>query len=203
MCISTLSTAMPKLNNLLSLITRAAAAVAFLSLCIQIYTRTILQDTQANNLESQQLSSFTHNGTEDLAPLPTIWDLIRNEDRISRFADILNKLPRERSMTASPEGQYTVFAPLNEAFQKETFGWDLPDFYWLFLVQYHMSMQAYSLKDLAITETIPTMIWADIYQTNPQRMSTQVSSVGTLKCSHRSSIIEPDLVSMICLPCGY
>jgi hypothetical protein len=195
MSFPTLSTAMPNLKSVVYQVTRAAAAVAFLSLCMQVYMGTIFQGIQRDDFEDPMLSSFPVNATKDPAARPTLWELIRNDDRISRFADIVSQLPREKSLMASSGRQYTIFAPIDEAFQKEIFAWDLPDFYWMFLAQYHISMHRYSGENLAITETIPTMIWADIYQTNPQRMSTQISSAGTLKFSHRSSIIESNLVS--------
>ncbi|KAK1138741.1 hypothetical protein N8T08_002050 [Aspergillus melleus] len=106
-------------------------------------------------------------------PSMTVWELIRNDNRTSTFANVLGEFTHIVAGLNAPKAQFTVFVPTNEAFEHETFEWNLPSFYWMYLVGYHMGPGAFSRDVLSRMKTAPSFVFADIYQKYRQRISLQ------------------------------
>ncbi|KAJ5521629.1 Fasciclin domain family protein [Penicillium freii] len=147
--------------------TRATVIVATVALGIQFFTRNLLQGA----VQPVRIPDTTP--IDNNPPSKTIWELIRNDNRTSKFANIVGEFTNIVSVLDAPKPQFTVFVPTNEAFEHEDFAWDLPSFYWLYLVGYHMGPGAFSRDVLSRMNTAPSFIFADIYQQYPQRISVQ------------------------------
>lgn len=127
-------------------------------------------------------------------PSKTVWELIRNDNRTSTFADILGQFSNIVGGLNAPKAQFTVFVPTNEAFEHETFAWDLPPFYWMYLVGYHMGPGAFTRDVLARMNTAPSFVFADIYEKYRQRISVQSLSERS-SLNYRARYATADIVS--------
>ncbi|KAE8326989.1 FAS1 domain-containing protein [Aspergillus sergii] len=189
---------MPRFKRIVVRIAFAATAVGLLALMIQMYLKFLLKDLQQELLQTMGKIPTTspaafRTAADEAQVAPTLWDHLCNDSHVSKFSGLLMMLDEEREMLSSPDGEYTLFAPIDDAFPLESFDWDLPEFYWLFLVQYHLVKGTFSMKDLEMRETLPTHIWADIYESYSQRMSSQFTPEGSVRLNHRSTVIQPDV----------
>lgn len=162
--------------------------VATVALGIQFFTRNLLQGA----VQPVRIPDTTP--IDNNPPSKTIWELIRNDNRTSKFANILGEFTNIVSVLDAPKPQFTVFVPTNEAFEHEDFAWDLPSFYWLYLVGYHMGPGAFSRDVLSRMNTAPSFIFADIYQQYPQRISVQRLS-ERFALNYRARYATSDIVS--------
>ncbi|KAK5988364.1 Aurofusarin biosynthesis cluster protein S [Cladobotryum mycophilum] len=115
----------------------------------------------------------------------TVWDIIRNDERISRFADVVGMFDDIVGGLKAPKAKFTIYAPVNEAFEREFFPFDLPWFYWKFLAGYHMGPGPVPEKALHSTGTVSSFVNADIFFTYKQRISTQQHSSGQITLNHQ------------------
>jgi hypothetical protein len=189
---------MPKLISVVYQVTRAAFAVALFALGTQIYIRAVVNDIKSHVPKgSISTQSSPSNILANASSLHSITELIFGDTRLSRLQRILADMPAPYRAYFESHDQLTVFAPVDEAYDLETFKWDNPDFYWMFLEAYHYVIGNFSLEDLAAKPTVPAVLWADIYMSYRQRISTQLLSPDTVKLNHRATIIKPSLVSKV------
>ena len=127
-------------------------------------------------------------------PLLTVWDVIKNDNNVSTFAKILGEFDDIVGGLRAPRAKFTVYAPTNEAFEKETFAQDLPWFYWKFLIGYHMGAGAFPKETLLSMATVPSFVNADIFFKYRQRISTQLES-GELLFNRKANCVGPNIVS--------
>ncbi|PLB48455.1 Fasciclin domain family protein [Aspergillus steynii IBT 23096] len=144
-------------------VTRATVIVATVALGIQFFARNLLQGT----IHPVRVPETT---AIDNSPM-TVWELIRNDNRTSTFANILGQFTGIAGGLNAPKAQFTVYVPTNEAFEQEKFAEDLPIFYWMYLVGYHMGPGAFTREMLSRMNTAPSFVFADIYQKYRQRIS--------------------------------
>lgn len=176
-----------RLRRVLHKATRATVVVATVALGVQVFLRNSQKDVKPLGvLEDEAI-------TADSSSM-TVWELIRNDTRVSTFANILGEFKDIVGGLNAPKAKFTVYVPTNEAFEKETFAWDLPSFYWLYVVGYHMGPGAFSMEDLSKINTAPSFIFADIFQNYRQRISTQ-SDGGRFSFNHKAKYVTPDIVS--------
>lgn len=188
---------MPRLISVVYQVTRAAFAVAMFALGTQIYIRTVVNDIESHVPKgSQSTYQSASNTFSNDSSLHSLTELIFADTRLSKLQRILADMPPQYRAYFESHDELTVFAPIDEAYDLETFGWDNPDFYWMFLEAYHYVIGNFSLEDLAATPAIPAVLWADIYMSYRQRISTQLLSPDTVKLNHRATIVKPSLVSV-------
>ncbi|CAI7642150.1 unnamed protein product [Penicillium bialowiezense] len=108
----------------------------------------------------------------------TLWAQIKQNENLSRFAKLVGEFEDIVGGLQAPPAQLTVYAPVNEAFEKEDFPYDLPWFYWKFLVGYHMGKGAVSAQALHSQNTVSSFVNADIFFKNQQRISVQNNADG-------------------------
>lgn len=187
---------MPKLISLVYQLARAAFAVAVFALGTQIYIKAVVNDIE-NHVSKGSISTkpIASSIIANDSSQHTITELIFGDPRLSRLQRILADMPPAYRAYFESHDQVTVFAPVDEAYDLENFYWDNPDFFWMFLEAYHYAIGNFSLEDLVAKPTIPAVLWADIYMSYRQRISTQFLSPDTVKLNHRSTIIKPSLVS--------
>ncbi|KAL1953847.1 hypothetical protein VTO42DRAFT_2107 [Malbranchea cinnamomea] len=178
-----------RLRRLVSRVVRAAVVAATAALVVQWTFRISVDETTFGR---DPLDIDAHSSV----PLPnvTVWELVRDDRRVSKFVDIVSQFGAIVGGLKAPQASFTLFVPTNEAFDKDDFAWDLPSFYWLYLVGYHMVRGAFSQRDLAShVTTVPSFVWADIFETYRQRISTQRLDRGRgLSLNHRARPVSPD-----------
>ncbi|GLI79299.1 hypothetical protein PoHVEF18_007629 [Penicillium ochrochloron] len=113
---------------------------------------------------------------EETSPPKTLWESIQNDPSLSKFAKLVGEFDDIVGGLRAPKAQLTVYAPVNEAFDKEEFPYDLPWFYWKFLVGYHMGRGGVSAQGLRSQNTVSSFVNADIFFKNQQRISVQDNS---------------------------
>lgn len=130
-----------------------------------------------------------HTTIHQLTTETTIWAAIQNDSRISTFANMLGQFDDIVQGLSVPQAKFTVYAPTNEAFENEYFPYDLPSFYWKFLVGYHMGLGAFSRDNLSTIGTVSSFVNADIFFKYKQRISSQVLSNKSISLNHKSKIM--------------
>ncbi|RJE19617.1 fasciclin domain family protein, partial [Aspergillus sclerotialis] len=169
-----------KVKRALFRATQATTIVVTISLAIQVYMSKWAKDQEPSSLvgdtESPDTSSLT------------VWDVIQNERNLTKFASLIGEFDDiVESLRASQES-FTLYAPLDGAFEQETFPYDLPWFYWKFLVGYHMSPGAWSALALPTQNTVSSFVNADIYFKNRQRISVQ-AGIKRTSLNYRANVI--------------
>jgi uncharacterized surface protein with fasciclin (FAS1) repeats len=109
------------------------------------------------------------------SPIPplTLWAQIQNNRNLTKFAKLVGEFEDIVGGLQAPKAQLTVYAPIDEAFDMEDFPYDLPWFYWKFLVGYHMGKGGISPQALRSQNTVSSFVNADIFFKNQQRISVQ------------------------------
>lgn len=156
----------------------------FVNLVFQVLNATA--DTQPS-IKLTQDSTPHENGV-------TVWDVLRNDSRISRFADVVEMFDDIVMGLKAERASFNVFAPLNAAFEAERFENDLPWFYWKFLAGYSMGPGGLSVEQLKTTRTVSSFINADIFFAYKQRISIQHNH-GKITLNHKVNLVEGGRVS--------
>jgi uncharacterized surface protein with fasciclin (FAS1) repeats len=121
----------------------------------------------------------------------TLWELLRADPRVSRFADVVGELPDIVRGLSAPPAKFTVYAPVNEAFDSFYFPPDPPPFFGLFLAGYHMGPGFVSAEQLASAGTVASFVNGDIFFDYKQRISVQHNPKG-MTFNHEADYIPPD-----------
>ncbi|OOQ87499.1 Fasciclin domain family protein [Penicillium brasilianum] len=111
--------------------------------------------------------------TTESSPPQTLWDALQNDPSLTKFTKLVGEFEDIVGGLRAPRAQLTIYAPVNEAFDKEDFPYDLPWFYWKFLVGYHMGKGSVSAQALPNQNTVSSFVNADIFFKNQQRISVQ------------------------------
>jgi Fasciclin domain len=176
-----------RLKRNLYRITRATAVVATVSLALQVYLK--------NSHQNIELLGAIHDKNVPETQSGTIWDLISNDSNVSTFAKLVGEFDDLVGGLKTPQAKLTVYAPTNEAFQKEEFAPDLPWFYWKFLVGYHMGPGSFSADALSSMNTAPSFVNADIFFKYRQRISTQPETEA-LWFNRKAKCVKSNIVSI-------
>ncbi|KAI5456763.1 FAS1 domain-containing protein [Mariannaea sp. PMI_226] len=121
----------------------------------------------------------------------TIWDILSNDESVSRFAQIVGELPDIVRGLSAPQARFTVYAPVNEAFESFYFPPDPPPFFGLFLAGYHMGPGWVPAEQLRSTGTVSSFVNGDIFFTYKQRISVQHNGDG-MTLNHEAEYLPTD-----------
>ncbi|CAG8112330.1 unnamed protein product [Penicillium olsonii] len=124
---------------------------------------------------------------EKAAP-QSLWDEIQQNANLTKFAKLVGEFDDIVGGLRAPRAQLTVYAPTNEAFEHEHFPYDLPWFYWKFLVGYHMGKGGISSEALRSQNTVSSFVNADIFFKNQQRISVQ-NNVDGITFNFRAKLL--------------
>ncbi|KAM5466564.1 hypothetical protein MauCBS54593_005821 [Microsporum audouinii] len=177
-----------RLRRLVRQTLRATAVVVTILLALQ-WTFRSSTSNRASHIHGANSASPTHQ------PQSTIWELIKNDSRVSKFAKVVGEFKNIVAGLDAAKASFTVFVPTNEAFEREDFAWDLPSFYWLYLIGYHMGSGALSQRDFLHTTTVPSFVFADVFETYRQRISTQRLDEG-FTLNHLARPAAPELAAV-------
>ncbi|KAF4989104.1 hypothetical protein FGRMN_9346 [Fusarium graminum] len=118
----------------------------------------------------------------------TVWEILNRDDRVSRFVEIVSKLPDIVRGLSAPQAHFTVYAPVNEAFDSFYFPPDPPPFFNLFIAGCHMGPGPVSAERLATLGTVSSFVNGDIFFTYKQRISVQHTLDG-LMLNHAAQLL--------------
>ena len=126
----------------------------------------------------------------------TIWRLMVQDPTISRYMKLNEQFEDIRGHLDNASEIYTLYVPIDSAFENQTYPVDAPDFYWKFLSLNHMGPGAVSREDLIASSTVKNFINHDIYFKYLQRLSVKDKD-GDLIFNHVGKYVGKEIVKWI------
>ena len=128
-------------------------------------------------------------------PNQTVYQLISESKYTTKLAGLINEYPDIVEMLNGTTANYTVFAPIDKAFEKIPDDAPKPSKEFLKKVlSYHVSSDFYPAGRVLVTHTIPTLYQTDTLGPEPQRVSTNIGLRG-LTVNFYSRIVAINIVS--------
>ncbi|KAF4975329.1 hypothetical protein FZEAL_7862 [Fusarium zealandicum] len=145
------------------------------------------------------LASQWYSGLQDSQiPLPssetdhdvnqTIWEILSKDESVSRFTQIVGELPNIVKALSTPQARFTIYAPVNEAFDSFYFPPDPPPFFGLFIAGCHMGPELVPAERLRSMSTVTSFVNGDIFFTYKQRISVQQYG-GQIRLNHEAEVL--------------
>ena len=135
-----------------------------------------------------------HGGSHK-APNLTVYQLISESKYTTKLAELINEYDDLVQLLNGTAANYTIFAPIDKAFEKIPEGAPKPSKELLKKVlTYHVSSDFYPAGRVLVSHTIPTLLSGERLGGNPQRLSTNIGLKG-LTVNFYSRIIAIDIVS--------
>lgn len=135
-------------------------------------------------------------------PNQTVYQLITSSKYTTKLAAAINEFPDLVVLLNGTLADYTVFAPVDSAFEKIPEDAPKPSKETLEKVLlYHISPEYYPAGKVLVTHTVPTALTVDTVGVGPQRLSTNIGLKG-LTVNYYSRIIAINVVSYPSRPPG-
>ncbi|KAL8992234.1 MAG: hypothetical protein Q9169_007258 [Polycauliona sp. 2 TL-2023] len=145
---------------------------------------------------SSWLDSRSHLGLNDHnhnEPNQTIYELISTSKYTTKLAAAINEYPDLVVLLNGTIANYTVFAPIDSAFDKIPDTAPKPSKEFLKnVLLYHVSPEFYPAGKVLVTHTVPTALTVDTVGIGPQRVSTNIGLKG-LTVNFYARIIAIDI----------
>lgn len=126
----------------------------------------------------------------------SVYELIAKSNYTTKLAALVNEYPDLVELLNGTAANYTVFAPIDSAFEKVPEDAPKPSKEQLKKVLlYHISEDYYPAGRVLVTHTIPTLLSVDTLGIGPQRLATEVSLKG-LTVNFYSRVIAINIVSL-------
>ena len=126
-------------------------------------------------------------------PNQTVYQLISESKYTTKLAGLINEYPDLVKVLNGTKANYTVFAPIDSAFEKIPKHAPKPTKEQIkALLTYHVSPEFYPAGRVLVTRTIPTALQAEHIKDRPQRLSTQIGFRG-LTVNFYSRIVAVDI----------
>ncbi|KAL8790623.1 MAG: hypothetical protein Q9213_000470 [Squamulea squamosa] len=142
------------------------------------------------------IDSTAHLGSNDHhhnEPNQTIYQLISTSKYTTKLAAAINEYPDLVVLLNGTIANYTVFAPIDSAFDKIPDKAPKPSKEFLKnILLYHVSPDYYPAAKVLVTHTVPTALTVDTVGIGPQRVSTNIGLKG-LTVNFYSRIIAIDI----------
>ena len=130
-------------------------------------------------------------------PNLTVYQLISESKYTTKLAKLINEFDDLVQLLNGTAANYTVFAPIDCAFEKIPEDAPKPSKELLKKVlTYHVSSEYYPAGRVLVTHTIPTLLRGEELGDEPQRLSTNIGLKG-LTVNFYSRIIAVDIVSSL------
>lgn len=127
-------------------------------------------------------------------PNLTVYQLISRSEYTTKLASIIDEYPDIVTLLNGTNTNYTVFAPIDRAFEhipKDASKEDIKKF-----LLYHVSPDFYPAGRVLVSHTIPTAYNEEALGNQPQRLSLNIGLTG-LTVNFYSRIIAVDIVSYL------
>ncbi|KAI4140210.1 MAG: hypothetical protein LQ341_003931 [Variospora aurantia] len=133
-------------------------------------------------------TNLGHHGSHD-KPNQTVYELIASSKYTTKLAAAINEFPDLVTLLNGTLADYTVFAPVDSAFEKIPEHAPKPSKETLEkILLYHVSPEYYPAAKVLVTHTVPTALTVDTVGIGPQRLSTNIGLKG-LTVNYYSRII--------------
>lgn len=120
-----------------------------------------------------------HHSPHHGKPNRTVYELISESKYTTKLAKLINEYDDLVTLLNSTAANFTLFAPIDSAFDKISKHHGKPSKEFLKqLLVYHVSSDFYPAGRVLTTRTIPTALGDTFLGDNPQRLSTQISLRG-------------------------
>ena len=147
---------------------------------------------------SSWIDANAHLGLDDHhhnEPNQTIYQLISTSKYTTKLAAAIDEYPDLVVLLNGTIANYTVFAPIDSAFDKIPEKAPKPSKEFLKnVLLYHVSPEYYPAGKVLVTHTVPTALTVDTVGIGPQRVSTNIGLKG-LTVNFYARIIAIDIVS--------
>ncbi|MCJ1311271.1 hypothetical protein MMC25_004942 [Agyrium rufum] len=146
-------------------------------------------------LESAQetVADRPHGKKPHHAPNQTVYQLIASSKYTTKLAGLVDEFPDLVQLLNGTAANYTVFAPIDSAFEKIPEGAPKPSKEVLKKVlTYHVSSDFYPAGRVLVSHTIPTLFKAELIGGEAQRVSTNIGLKG-LTVNFYSRIVAVDI----------
>lgn len=126
-------------------------------------------------------------------PNRTVYELINESKYSTKLAELINEDEELVKLLNSTTANFTVFAPIDSAFEKIPEHHKKPSKEFIKkLLTYHVSTDFYPAGRVLVSRTIPTALSSEELGDEPQRLSTQISFRG-LTVNFYARIIAIDI----------
>ncbi|KAL9018448.1 MAG: hypothetical protein Q9185_004225 [Variospora sp. 1 TL-2023] len=133
-------------------------------------------------------TNLGHHGSHDKLN-QTVYELIASSKYTTKLAAAINEFPDLVTLLNGTLADYTVFAPVDSAFEKIPEHAPKPSKETLEkILLYHVSPEYYPAAKVLVTHTVPTALTVDTVGIGPQRLSTNIGLKG-LTVNYYSRII--------------
>ena len=151
-------------------------------------------------LKAKEFKESGKHGHHKHKPNKTIYQLISESEYTSRLTALVDEYPDLVSTLNGTAANYTLFAPINKAFEKVPEHAPKPSKEQLKdILLYHVSGEFYPAGRVLVTHTVPTLLDAEYIGGRPQRLSTNIGFKG-LTVNFYSRIIAIDIVCHPSIP---
>ena len=140
--------------------------------------------------DKQLKGTFGHN-----EPNQTVYELIASSKYTTKLAALINDYPDLVDILNGTKANYTVFAPIDSAFEKipedapKPSKEELKD-----ILLYHVSDEYFPARRVLVTHTVGTLLKGKEIGNQPQRLGLEISLKG-LTVNFYNRIIAVDIVS--------
>lgn len=183
------------LKRTLTRCARIAFLVATIAFALQSYLRGKQDPFESEELGTGHQDHHVESQHDHLPnPSATLWELMVNDHTISEYVKLNKPFDDITGHLGNASEMYTIYAPIDSAFENQTYPVDAPGFYWKFLSLNHMGADAVSYEDLVSSTTVSNFINHDIYFKYLQRISTK-DKKGNLVFNHVGEYVGKEVVS--------
>lgn len=124
----------------------------------------------------------------------TIYQLISLSNYTKKFAKIVDEHPSVVKLLNSTKANYTLFVPIDEAFEHLPDGHEKPSKEFVEdVLLYHVGLGRYPARRILSTHTLPTALDEKFLGGEPQRLRTSVGLTG-VKVNFYSKVVAADVV---------
>ncbi|UPK90801.1 hypothetical protein LCI18_001736 [Fusarium solani-melongenae] len=113
----------------------------------------------------------------DLSDL-TIWEILEKSNHTKEFFKLVGKHDKFGKLLNSTDANYTLFAPIDEAFEHIPHDHKPSDEFVESVLNYHLGLGEYPAGRILFTHTLPTALNEPWLGGNPQRLRTSVGFNG-------------------------
>ena len=151
---------------------------------------------EAESWLASKVDNFDHHGHDGQKPNKTVYELIAESKYTTKLAALINEYSDLVTLLNGTAANYTVFAPIDSAFERIPEHAPKPSKEEIKRVLlYHISSEFYPAGRVLVTHTIPSSLAEEALGGELQRLSTNIGLRG-LTVNFYSRIIAIDIVRL-------
>lgn len=150
----------------------------------------IFDDEENLGIDAADRPRHGHKGS-DL----TIYQLISKSNHTTKFAKLVNEYEDIVQLLNSTKANYTLFVPVDSAFEHIPEDKKPSKEFVESLLKYHIGLGLYPAGRVLVTHTLPTALDEPLLGDKPQRLRTSVGLLSGVRVNFYSKVIAVDIVS--------